>query len=188
MPPTCSSAQAVRAAPSARVCPAGRSSQPRRLARTWENLTAEYGVRLVRVQAPVGDVGQPVRRTAAHADEGIQGAGVTQDHPAAIDRQVTEQDHLPGRAGGPRDAEIDVEDGNGRLAVEGRRGRGDTHWQRSGRCPYCDRLAEPVAEMTAAAHRGRRGLLRRALTGLRPGVDPAGHAQHQDARRDGDAT
>jgi hypothetical protein len=41
--------------------------------------------------------------------------------------------------------------------------------------------------MTAAAPGGHRGPLRQALAELRPVVDPAGHAQHQDARRDGDA-
>src|SRR5690242_3661767 len=40
--------------------------------------------------------------------------------------------------------------------------------------------------MTAAAPGGHRGSLRQALAELRPVVDPAGHAQHQDARRDGD--
>ena len=131
MSPGSSSAQPVRAAPSSRACPAGQSQPATRAARAWENLTAEYGVRLVGVPPPVSDICQPVRRAAADADEGIQGAGVTQDHPAPIDWQVAEQDHVTGRAGGPRDAEIDVEDGDCGLAVKWRRGRGGTHEQRS---------------------------------------------------------
>ena len=88
-------------------------------------------MRLVLVQAPVSDVRQPVRGAAADTDEDIQGAGVTQNHHAAIDRQVAEQDHIAGRVGRPRHAEIDLEDGYCRLAAEWRRGRGGTHGQRS---------------------------------------------------------
>ena len=39
--------------------------------------------------------------------------------------------------------------------------------------------------MAAAASGGHRGSRKQAIAELRPVVDPADHAQHQDARRDG---
>ena len=156
----------------------GRSSQPRGAARARREPH-----RRVR-RAPRRRTG-PSKRTSADSSvvpppmptKASRAPASPRTHPAPIDRQVAEQDHITGRAGGPQDAEIDVEDGDlFGSPLEGLRGpavarTGSWSWTMPElRSPPAGAVTQRRPPRRMAAHRGS---LRQALAELLPAADPA---------------
>ncbi|MEU9059682.1 hypothetical protein AB0D13_12635 [Streptomyces sp. NPDC048430] len=65
------------------------------------------------------DVRQAVGGLATQVDEAVQRPSVAEDHAAPVDRQDSEPHGLAVIGTGPGQAELDLQDGDGRFPVEG---------------------------------------------------------------------
>jgi hypothetical protein len=148
-------------------------------------LTTELRMRVVLVQAPVQDIGEPIGWLAVHSRPRVQPCGVADNHAAPVDGEVPEPDrYRPVRGLGPEKTEADLQGRDRRFPVERRRRGTRPHSQRPvGRCRDRNRLAQPLTKAAPSVCRSRPCALGQGLTQFSPLVDPSGHAKHQHTRR-----